>query len=137
MDKPISTSVKDYLIKRMSVRMNIPQKTIEAIVTHQMEGINKALQSDNKFSVEMSGFGKWIFNHKKAQKKYEKNLSKEKVFTTLLEKPDLTDKQRASYELKLANTRRWIEGIKPKIEKCPKLQNISPSSQEACLIQEK
>src|SRR5690349_2209174 len=119
MDKPISTPVKDYLIKRMSVRMNIPSKTIEAIVAHQMEGINKAIQSDNKFSVEMSGFGKWLFNHKKAKKKWDKNISKEQVFLKLLEKPDLTDRQRASYELKLENTRKWMEGIKLKIEKCP------------------
>lgn len=128
MDKPITTPVKDYLIKRMSVRMNIPSKTIEAIVAHQMEGINKAIQADNIFSVEISGFGKWLFNHKKAQKKYEKNLSKEQVFLNLLAKPDITDRQRASYTLKLENTRKWIEGIKPKLLKCPKLQNISVSS---------
>lgn len=125
MDKPISTSVRDYLIKKMSVRMNIPSKIIEAIVAHQMEGINKAIQSDNKFSVEISGFGKWVFNHKKALKKFEKNLSKERVFLKLLENPDLTDRQRASYTLKLENTRKWMEGIKPKIDKCPSLQNIS------------
>ena len=123
MYKPISTSVKDYLIKRMSVRMNIPQKTIEAIVAHQMEGINKAIQADNKFSVEMSGFGKFLFNHKKAKKKYEKNLSKELVFLANLEDPNLTERQRASFELKLENTRKWMENIKPKLDKCPKLQN--------------
>src|SRR5688572_33426328 len=128
MDKPITTSVKEYLIKRMSVRTNTPFKTIEAIVTHQMNGINKAIQADNIFSVEISGFGKWLFNHKKAEKKYLKNLSKERVFKELLEKPDLTDRQRASYTLKLENTRKWLEGIKPKIEKCPKLQNILISS---------
>jgi nucleoid DNA-binding protein len=125
MDKPISTSVKDYLIKRMSVRLNIPSKTIEAIVAHQMEGINNAIQSDDKFSVEMSGFGKFLFNHKKAQKKYEKNLSKEKLFSSLLEDPNMTERQRASCTLKLENTRKWMEGIKPKLDKCPKLQNTS------------
>ena|SRR5687768_7977455 len=123
MSKAISTSVKDYLIKRMSVRMNIPSKTIEAIVAHQMEGINKAIQADNKFSVEMSGFGKWIFNHKKAKKKYDKNISKETLFSSFLENPDLTERQRASYTLKLENTRKWMEGIKPKLEKCPNLQS--------------
>lgn len=123
MHKTLSQSVKDYLVKRMSVRLNIPSKTIDAIVAHQMEGINKAIQSDNKFSVEMSGFGKWIFNHKKAQRKYEKHLSKEKVFMEILERPDLTDRQKASYTLKLENTRKWMEAIKPKLDKCPSLQN--------------
>lgn len=125
MDKPLSMSVKDYLIRKMSVRMNIPAKTIEAVVDHQMAEINKAIQADDKFSVEMSGFGKFLFNHKKAQKKYEKQLSKEKLFLSKLEDPTLSEKQRSSYKLKLEIARNWMERIKPKLEKCPNLQNIS------------
>lgn len=123
MDKPFSMSVKDYLIRIMSVRMNKPVKTIEAIVNHQMEGVNSAIQADNKFSVEISGFGKFLFNHKKAKKKWEKHLSKEKTFRKILENPELTDKQRNSYTLKLESTLKWMEVIKPKLEKCPSLQN--------------
>jgi nucleoid DNA-binding protein len=134
-DKPISTSVKDYLIKRMAVRMNISPKVIEAVVSHQTDGINKAIQKDNIFSVEMSGFGKWVFNHKKAKKKMEKQLSKKKLFSSFLENPKLTEKQRESYALKLENTNKWIEGLKPKLEKCPQLQNTSNSSLKDCLIQ--
>lgn len=121
----MSMSVKDYLIRRMSVRLNIPAKTIEAVVNHQMEEINKAIQADNIFSVEMSGFGRFIFNHKKAQKKWEKHISKEKLFSSFLEDPNLTDKQRNSYRLKLESTKHWLDRIKPKLEKCPNLQNIS------------
>ncbi len=124
MDKPISMSVKDYLIRILSIRTNTPVKTIEAVVAHQMNTLNKAIQSDTVFSAEMSGFGKFLFNYKKARKKYEKNLSKEIYFTNLLNKPDITDKQKASYTLKLENTRKWIQGIKPKLDKCPNLQNI-------------
>jgi len=125
MSKLQATNIKDYLINKLSIRFNLSNKIIEAVIDHQMQGINKAIQSDNKFTVEMSGFGKWIFNHKKAQKKYEKNLSKEKLFISLLENPNLTEKQRASYQLKLENTQKWMETIKPKLEKCPSLQNIS------------
>lgn len=117
-------SVKDYLIRILSVRTNTPAKIIEAVVNHQMEGLNKAIQSDTIFSAEISGFGKFLFNHKKAKKKMDKNISKEEVFLNLLNKPDLTERQIASYTLKLENTRKWMEGIKPKLEKCPKLQNI-------------
>lgn len=124
MDKAPSTSVKEYLIKKMSTRTNTPFKTIEAVVNHQIEGINKAIQSEDKFTIEMSGFGKWIFNHKKAQRKFEKNLSKEKYFSEGLTAPDLTDRQKQSLSLKLENTIKWMEGIKPKLTKCPKLQNI-------------
>lgn len=124
MDKPISMSVKDYLIRILSIRTNTPAKTIEAVVNHQMEGLNKAIQSDVIFSAEISGFGKFLFNHKKAKRKMDKNISKEQTFLNLLNKPDLTERQIASYTLKLENTRKWMDGIKPKLEKCPKLQNI-------------
>ncbi len=135
MDKPTTMSVKEYLIKRLSVRTNTLPKIIEAVVSHQMEGVNKALQKDNVFSVEMSGFGKWIFNYRKAQKKMEKQLSKREVFSNILKKPDLTEKQKASYQLKLDNTNKWIEEMEPKLQKCQQLQNILKSSLKDSPIQ--
>lgn len=124
MDKPISMSVKDYLIRVMSVRTNTPVKIIEAIVVHQMDGLNKAIQADIIFSAEMSGFGKFLFNHRKAKKKMDKNISKEQTFINILNRSELTEKQIISNTLKLENTRKWMDGIKPKLDKCPKLQNM-------------
>jgi len=115
MDKPISMSVKDYLMRKMSVRTNKPLKIIEAVIDHQMQGANEALKENN--TVELSGFGKFIFNIKKAQKKLEKNLSKERVFRKLLLEPNITETRRKSLELKLENTIKFIESIKPKLEK--------------------
>lgn len=119
MDKAPSTSVKDFIIRKMSVRTNIPAKTIEAIVSHQMEDINKALQKEGVYTVEISGFGKLVFNHKKAQKKLEKNLSKEQLFRNKLALPNLTEREIASYTLKLENTLKWMDGIKQKLKGCP------------------
>lgn len=114
MDKPRTMSVKDYLIRVLSVRMNIPKTTMEAVVDFQMDGANKALKTSN--SIEISGFGKFFFNIKKAQKKLDKNLSKEQLFTKALENPDLTEQKIASYKLKLENTIKVIESIKPKLD---------------------
>jgi nucleoid DNA-binding protein len=125
MDKPRTMSVQDYLIRVMSHKINTSVKIIEAVIIHQTQALNKALQHDEIFSAELSGFGKFIFNHKKAQKKYDKNLSKEIFFTTLLLDPENTDKQKQSNTLKLENTKKWLEGIKTKLQKCPSLQNIS------------
>ena len=120
----MSMSVKDYLVRILSVRTNTPAKTIDAVVTHQMNELNKAIQSDVIFSAEISGFGKFLFNYKKAKKKYDKNLSKEEYFSNILNNPELTERQRASATLKLENTRKWMKGIKSKLDKCPNLQNI-------------
>lgn len=116
MDKPDNMSDKDYLMRVMSLRTNIPLKTIDAIVSHQMEVIYDAFGQHQ--TVEISGFGKFLFNKNKALKKWEKNLSKEKVFREILEREDITDVKRKSVELKLQNTLKWIEGIKNQIKKC-------------------
>ena len=73
MDKPKSLSVKDFLIRKMSVKLLIPEYTIEAIVTHQFQEALKAMIANK--SVEISGFGKFIFNEKRALKKLEKFYS--------------------------------------------------------------
>jgi nucleoid DNA-binding protein len=69
MDKPISLSVKDYLIRTLAPKMLTSEKVIDAVVTHQFSEANVAMK-DNA-SVEISGFGKFYFNHKKALKKLD------------------------------------------------------------------
>ena len=98
----------------MSVRTNTPLKTIEAVVDFQMQGANEALLSN--YTVEVSGFGKFLFNHKKAIKKYEKNLSKKEYFTNMLQNKDITETKRASLTLKLENTIKYLESLKPRLD---------------------
>ena len=114
MDKPISMSVKEYICRLMSIKMNIPLKTVETIVDHQFQSANEALKTN--YSLEISGFGKFLFNHKKAEKKWEKNLSKKATFERMLLNPDITEQKRKSLELKLENTIKWLDHIKPKLE---------------------
>jgi len=114
MDKPISMSVKDYLIRLMSVKMMLSEKTIEAVVNHQFQSANVALQ-ENK-SLEISGFGKFYFNQKKAQKRMEKMLSKAEMFTKQAMDESLSEQKRNSAALKLANTVAAIEVLKPKLQ---------------------
>ena len=106
-------SVKDYLMKKMSVRTNKPLKIIEAVIEYQFHGANEALKDNN--SVELSGFGKFLFNTKRAQKKLDKNLSKEIIFRKLLLEPDITETKKKSLQHKLENTIKFIESIKPKL----------------------
>lgn len=112
--KPMSMSTKDYLLRVMSVRTKIPLKTLEAVVNHQFQGMLEAMQTE--YSVELSGFGKFLFNHKKAQKKYDKQLSKIVMFENKLKSPDLTEKQINSYKLKLENAVKMANEIKPKLK---------------------
>ena len=114
MDKPISMSVKDYLIRIMAVKTMTSEKTIEAIVNHQFQSASEAMSEHN--SLEISGFGKFFFNQKKAQKKMEKMLSKADVFRRQMENEALSEQKRNSASVKLANTLAGIEILKPKLQ---------------------
>ena len=113
MDKPMSMSVKDYLIRKLAVQLLTSEKTIEAIVNHQFRSANVALQDNN--TVEISGLGKFYFNYKKAVRKMEKMVSKANLFHAQVNNMELTEQKRQSSANKLANTLAQIEALKPKL----------------------
>ena len=113
MDKPRSLSVKDYLIRMMAVKLMLPENVLDAVVSHQFSSANTALLTND--SVEISGFGKFFYNHKKAIRKMEKERMKEAYYVNALTDPTLSDTKRQSYTNKLNNTRNQIEQLKPKL----------------------
>lgn len=136
MDKPISMSVKDYLIRIMAVKTMTSERVIEAIVNHQFQSANEAMSQHN--SVEISGFGKFFFNTKKAEKKMASMLKNKTLFEGFLANPELSEQKRKSIENVLSNTNKAIEALKPKLnsdEPIPDLRGVeeqvdSPSGYE-------
>ena len=63
-DKPQTLSVKNFLIRKMSTAMSIPEKTITTIIDHQFTSLIENMPTNN--SLEISGFGKFIFHKRKA-----------------------------------------------------------------------
>lgn len=114
MDKPISLSVKDYIIRKMSVKLMTSEKVIDMVINHQFSSANEALK-DNK-SVEITGFGKFMFNERKANKRMEKMLSQKALFESVLQDPQVSEQKKASTQTKLTNIIINIEALKPKIE---------------------
>ena len=113
-DKPKSMSVKDYLIRVQSVKMLLSEKTIEAIINHQFQSLSEAMRDNN--SVELSGFGKFYFNSKKAAKRLENLLSKKEMFQRQLENETLTEARRNRANVTLTTTEADITYIKSKLE---------------------
>jgi len=114
MEKPISMSVKEWIIKKMSINMVISEKTIDAVVTHQFDSANDAVNTNH--SVEISGFGKFLFNHKKALAQYNKLLAIKKAYENMLLDENITDVKKNSVELKLQIVHSSIKTLKPKID---------------------
>jgi len=114
MDKPRSLSVKDYLVRVLAVKMLTSEKIIEAVVDHQYQSTNEAMVSN--YSVEIAGFGKMLFNKKKAIKQMEKLLELKAMHEQTLLNKDITETKRQSLIVKVNNIQMAIESLKPKID---------------------
>ena len=114
MDKPLSLSVKDFLIRKMAVKLLTSEKIIEAVINHQFTSANNALLKHN--SLEISGFGKLLFNVKKANKKLETMLIQKEKLQAHLTNPEVSEKRKETAKAKLDSLEIAIEILKPKIE---------------------
>ena len=113
MKKPQSMSIKEWIIKKMAISMVVSEKTIDNVVTHQFDSANDALNIHD--SIEISGFGKFYFNQKRAQAQYDKYVRIKQSYENMLANDSLSDKKRHSTEQKLISILNDIKIIKPKI----------------------
>lgn len=111
--KPASMTLKEYLQKRLSVSLVVPERIIDAVITHQFDSANDAVGTCK--SVEISGFGKFFFNEKRANKLMEKYLSQQEVFTNILNDNTISDQRRRGMIMKLEQNATNIKMLKPKI----------------------
>lgn len=114
MEKPNTLTMKEWLIRKMAVKLMMSEKIIETIINHQFLSAQEAMPLTN--TVEISGFGKFIFNHKKAFKELEKEYSKEKKFLSMLEE-DHSEQKKQSIQNKLTNTYKTINQLRPQLNR--------------------
>lgn len=105
-------SMKEWIIKKMAISMMVSEKIIDAVVTHQFDSANDAINLYK--SVEISGFGKFLFNEKKALAQYNKLLAIKKAYERMLTQ-DISETKRNSVELKMKIVESSIKSLKPKI----------------------
>jgi hypothetical protein len=113
MDKPISMSVKDYLVRTLAVKMMISEKTIETVVNHQFQSANEAMDTNN--SIEISGFGKFYFNEKKAQKRLTDLNRKKNLMLEFIVSAETSEQKKRSSQVTLEKTEALINLLKSKI----------------------
>jgi hypothetical protein len=94
--------------------MVISEKIIDAVVTHQFDSANDALNINK--SVEISGFGKFYFNNKKAITQYNKLLNIKRTYENALAEENISDTKRNALELKMQIVESSIKTLKPKID---------------------
>lgn len=133
-DKPVSLSVKEYLIRRMAVKMRMSEKVLEAVVNHQFQSANEAM-SQHK-SLEISGFGKLFFNEKKAQKTMEKFLSQKALFEKKANDEALPEAKRRNASMKLQSALDNIRDLKPRIYDFSDLRGVEEQPAAAQKVEE-
>ena len=107
-------SVKEFIIKRMSISLVISEKVIDQVVQHQFDSANDALNTND--TVEISGFGKFFFNTKKANTHYNKLLAMKQSYENILADQSITEKKRHSTEQRMITVLNDIKMLKPKIK---------------------
>ena len=113
MNKPSTMSVKEFIIKRMSISLVVSEKIIDNVIQHQFDSANDALNTND--TLEISGFGKFLFNTKKANTHYNKLLAMKQAYENTLADPDVTDKKKHSTQLRLTTALTDIKTLKPKM----------------------
>jgi nucleoid DNA-binding protein len=127
MDKPVTLSVKAWIIRQMSIRTMTSERVIETVVNHQFDSALSAL--DNCNSLEFSGFGKLFFNIKKAHKKLEKMNSQIREFTRIVNDESTGEIRRKRVEFKLNATVKNFDILNAKLNGCTEdLRRVEESS---------
>jgi hypothetical protein len=109
----MSMPLKEFLIKKLSLKLNISERIIDVVITDQFTSAFRATSTHN--SIELSGLGKFVFNMPKAQRYMNKYLSQMTVFTDMLNKATC-EKEAKRAQLKLNFTTKNIEHLKPKLD---------------------
>jgi nucleoid DNA-binding protein len=106
-------SIKETLIKKTSFSTMVPEKTVDVIISHQFESATNALKKHN--SVELSGFGKFLFNEKKGIKKLASRENIKSGYIKRLGGNSLSEEKRKSTEVRLISIEKEILILKEKL----------------------
>lgn len=97
----------------MAIGMVVNERVIDQVITHQFNSAEDATKTNN--SIEISGFGKFVFNMSKAVKRIEKLEKIKKNYEQQLAENTLPTKKLDVIKSKLSNLNLTLNSIKPKV----------------------
>jgi nucleoid DNA-binding protein len=112
-DKPQSMSVREWITRKLAQEVMIPEKTIRQVIAHQFDSAYEALNTNN--SIEISGFGKFFYNKKKAVKEKEWLLGKKDAYEKVLDSETATEKERLKAERDIRQINDSVKAIENKL----------------------
>lgn len=109
----MSSDLKSLLIRTTSVKVSINEAIVDKVIEMQFKSAQDAMLSNH--SVEISGFGKFVFNNNKAKKKLYSMEKTIKILQAKLENPETSEKSMMFSRNVLADTKEHIASLKPMI----------------------
>lgn len=110
----MSMPLKEFLIKKLSLKSNTSERIIEAVISNQFSSAFQATATHN--SIELSGFGKFVFSMKRANRTMDKYIMNKEFYEAAKGNPDLSPSQITNLDKRLATTVKNMEHLKPKID---------------------
>lgn len=107
-------SVREWITKKVATGIMIPENIVRLVISHQFDSAYEALENNN--SVEISGFGKFYYNTKKAEKEIKNFKAHQDTYRRALEEAT-SDIERSEAIEKLRWATKKLETIQNKLEK--------------------
>ena len=113
MDRPVNMSVKDWLIRRISVDTAISESVIREVISHEFDTVIEKMRDVE--SIELSGFGKFYFKRRRAVLKLKKFEEIEWRLERELREDELNEFAIKSANRKLGIIKKEIEILKARV----------------------
>lgn len=105
--------LKEFLVKKLSLKLNKSERIIDCVISNQFQTAFQATSHHN--TIELSGFGKFIFSQPRAHRQMDKYLSQSTNYNTILSDPNSSPDLIRNTELRLITTNKNIDHLKPKL----------------------
>lgn len=111
----MSKDVNKVLVRTTAVKLAINEKIVQKVVDYQFKSAHEAM-SNNHHTIELCGFGKFVFNNNKAKKKLASMQKTMEILQNELDHPETAKKSPIFCENVLKDTKEHIASLKPMIK---------------------
>jgi nucleoid DNA-binding protein len=108
------SKIKNLLVRTTAVKLAMNEKLVEKIVDYQFQSANEAMNVHH--TVELCGFGKFVFNNNKAKKKLMSLQKTVEILQDELDHPETAKKNPVFSKNVLKATKEHIASLKPMIK---------------------
>jgi len=110
----MSNDVNKVLIRTTSVKLAINEQIVQKVVDYQFKSAHEAMGIHH--TIELCGFGKFIFNNNKAKKKLVSLQKTVEILQNELDHPETAKKNPVFSKNVLKATKEHIASLKPMIK---------------------